>query len=474
PIAETITLYYLAEKSISEISTLLSVPEGTIKYRLHEGRKKLTGDLIHMMVKKNNTISNKDIYSHIKDYISDAKKAVNIRNNSMAAFHLDKAINEFESMDKEYKLLAEIYRLRALTHIDREKAIIDGEKSVAYARLTNDKKLIAEYLFSHCFDLYEEKQLNMLIEVYEIATSINHYALCAESAFWIATHKIKVFAYTEARDWLGISLNAYNKIKSFDSVNCCVGDTVRIRAMVNAAKNSMEMLESIGKLNGEYSTLNSFCLILQNQKDVIISEANYGWDIPGKHNRIKNSHRFFGCFEGEQVICSDALLENGYLDYEYYLWNGVLVNRRYEIVSKDETVKTEAGVFEDCIHIVIRETLPICNESMEEYKESLECLENIEHWYCPNVGLIKSKVEFPYYSNILPYSRELKSYCISSSAENGCVYFPVLIGNTWEYNIFDENGEDYSENYGYRDCYKVDTIANDYIYISNSGFTYRK
>ena len=33
-------LYYFAEKSIPEIASLLEVPEGTVKFRLHQGRKK--------------------------------------------------------------------------------------------------------------------------------------------------------------------------------------------------------------------------------------------------------------------------------------------------------------------------------------------------------------------------------------------------------------------------------------------------
>ncbi|MBQ8393044.1 MAG: sigma-70 family RNA polymerase sigma factor [Clostridia bacterium] len=474
PIAETVTLFYLAEKSISDISSLLSVPEGTIKSRLYEGRKKLKGDLIYMMEKKNNSISKVDIYNNIKEYISNAKKAIDIRNSPVAILHLDKAIGEFEALEKEYKLLAEIYRLRALATTDKEKAIIDGEKSVAYARLTNNRRLIAEYLFSHCFDYYDEKQLCMLIEVYEMAQSMNYFALCSESAFWISTHKMKSYKYSNAREWLNIAINAYNRIESFDGVNCCVGDTVRTRALSSAALDSMSMLEKIGHLNGEYSILNTFCMILKNEKDGVSSQANYGWDIPGKQKRVKNAHRFFGCFECEQVIYSNSLLENGYLDHEYYLWNGVLVNRRYDILSKNETVLTEAGEFKDCIHIKITESIPNYDGSIIDYKEAFECLECLEHWYCPDVGLIKSKRAFPNDSNILPYSRELKCYCVAPTFERGCRYFPISVGNMWEYNVFDENGVDYSERYGYRDCYKIDTVTEEYTYISNSGFTYVK
>ncbi len=475
PIAETVTLFYLAEKSVNEISSLLSIPEGTVKSRLYEGRKKLKEDLIYMMEKKNDAIKSADVYKNIKEYISDAKKAVNVGNHSAAMLQLDNAVKKIEGFEKEYKLLAEIYRLRAIAQMDVEKAISDGEKSVAYAKLSNDKRLLAECMLSHSFDFRdEEKQLNILSEVYETAKSIGYLDICAESAYWIATKKIGRLSYTEAKEWLNIAINDYNEIENLTGVNCCVGDTVRIRALASAALDSMDMLERIGRLNGEYSTLNTFSLILKNENDGIMSQANYGWDIPGKQERIKSAHRFFGCFECEQVIYNDELIENGYLDYEYYLVNGVLVNRRYDIVSRNETVITEAGELKDCLHIKIVESIPSYDESLQEHRDAFQCLEVIEHWYCPYVGLVKSKHVFVNDDSCAPYTRELKRYCVSEKFEKGCKYFPISVGDTWEYNVFDENGADYAEIYGYRDCYKVDTVTDEYTYISNSGFTYRK
>ena len=475
PIAETVTLFYLVEKSISEISYLLSVPEGTIKSRLYEGRKKLKGDLICMMEKKNDVIKNTDVYKNIKECIADAKTAVNVGNHSAAMIQLNNAIEKFESLDKEYKLLAEIYRLRAIAQMNVEKAISDGEKSIAYARLTNDKRLLVECMMSHCFDFRdEEKELSMLEEVYKTAKSIKHLDLCAESAYWIATKKIRRLSYTEAKDWLDVAINDYNKIERYAGINCCVGDTLRIRALATAALDSMNMLEQIGRLNGDYSTLNTFCLILKNEDDCIMSQANYGWDIPGKQERLKNAHRFFGCFECEQVIYNNELIEKEYLDYEYYFVNGVLVNRRYDVVSKNETVITEAGEFQNCLHIKIVESIPNYDESIQDHKDAFTGLEVIEHWYCPYIGLVKSKHIFINDDDYVPYTRELKKFSVSKEFEKGCIYFPISVEDTWEYNVFDENGVDYCEKCGYRDCYRIDKVTDDYTYISNSGFTYRK
>ena len=475
PIAEAVTLFYLAEKSVREISSILSVPEGTVKSRLYEGRKKLKEDLIYMMEKNNYTIKNADVYGKIKDYIGGAQSALNGGNRSAAMLILDKAIEKIEGMDKEYRLLAEIYRLKATAEPNTEKAICDGEKSVIYAKLTGDRRFLAECMLSHCFDYSDvEKQEAVLREVYSIAQSVEHRELCAEAAYWIANQKIAALCYTEAKEWLNIAINVYNEVKNFNGVGCCVGDTVRIRALATAAAESMNMLEDLGRLSGEYSSLNSFCLILKNADDCVSSQTNYGWDIPGKHKRIEWAHRFFGCFECEQVIYNEDLLEKGYLDYEYYLSNGVLVNRRYDIASRSETVKTAAGEFKNCLHINIVEGLPSYDESVDEQREAAECLEHKEHWYCPGVGLVKTKSNFINDANIPSYSRELKNYSVSQNFEKGCAYFPISVGNSWEYSVFDENGVDYAERYGYRDVYRIDKITDEFTYISNSGFTYRK
>ena len=44
-----IELHYIEGYSVRETAKLLTVPEGTVKFRLHEGRKKLKEELIHMM-----------------------------------------------------------------------------------------------------------------------------------------------------------------------------------------------------------------------------------------------------------------------------------------------------------------------------------------------------------------------------------------------------------------------------------------
>ena len=474
PIAETITLFYIAEKTIKEISSLLCVSEGTVKSRLYDGRKKLKGELIHIMEKENSVIKSKDIYTIIKKLIEEAKEAQGKNNMPFAIMQIDKAISKFDVVEKDYKSLAEIYRLRSKAQTNPECAKEDGEKSVAYAKLTGDKRLIAECLLSHAFDLYGEEEEKVFKEAYEIANEIGYYEICAECAFWIGTLRLQCFDYDKARVCFDDALNAYSKISKTDGANCCTGDSIRIHAFANSALASMRMLEEQGRLNSEYVSINIFCQVVRNNTDNIYMDNNYGWNIGGNQPRIANPHRFFGCFECEGIIHSLAMLEKGYEDLEYYTWNGVLVNRHYEIVSRKETIKTEAGAFDNCLHIKITETIPNFESDNKEHQVVFEFLDGSEHWYCENIGLVKSIKSFPNDRDFVQYTRELKSYDVTPSATEKYRYFPSEKGNKWEYVIFDENGTPYSNKYTYRDCYEVDTITDKYTFIANSGFVFEK
>ena len=60
PVAETVSLFYLAGKTISEIAGLLGVPEGTVKSRLHDGRKALRGDLLRRLQMEGENMERED------------------------------------------------------------------------------------------------------------------------------------------------------------------------------------------------------------------------------------------------------------------------------------------------------------------------------------------------------------------------------------------------------------------------------
>lgn len=88
---ETLLLYYFAEKSIKEISEILSIPEGTVKFRLSESRKKLKKELFYMFEEEKSKIEKKDIFTRISEETEKAYIAI-MENNTKQASDICDAI----------------------------------------------------------------------------------------------------------------------------------------------------------------------------------------------------------------------------------------------------------------------------------------------------------------------------------------------------------------------------------------------
>ena len=112
---EAVMLYYFAGKSISEISSLLEVPEGTVKFRLHEGRKKLKEELIHMMNGEKKQVKEKNVWENIKAELHLAQEAFHAHQKGEANAICDILIEQFKDMDpallskEEIRVMIRVY-----------------------------------------------------------------------------------------------------------------------------------------------------------------------------------------------------------------------------------------------------------------------------------------------------------------------------------------------------------------------------
>lgn len=473
PVAETMILYYFSNKNIREISLLLSVSEGTIKSRLHDGRKKLKERLIHIMKEQGNRLDEKDVISEVRMLIQKAETESKMNQNAAVLAHCDEAIAKLGKSTTEYKTLAELYKIRAMGigYQNREKMIESSEKSVQYAKLADDKRLICECLLDLAFYTVAKEQTQYFSEAYELAKQTEYYEMCCECAYFLGTDSIYKLDYANAEKYIFAALEYYKKIDSKASVNCCAGDSVRIRAFANAALKSMEMLRSENRLDGNYVSLNSFCQLLRIDDECIRTDNNYGWDIPGKQARPKNINCPFGIFEGHKKITSVEFNKKGTYEYEFYDFSGVLIKKRYEVISHDEVISVPAGKFDNCMHIRAAEEIVNYDSENESHRESLPHISVCEHWFAENVGMIKEVYSYPN-NSIQTTSIELQSYEVTASEKEVQKYFPLVQGNKWEYVFFNNDNIPYSEYAKYRDCYEVDVVTDELVYISNSGYLY--
>lgn len=98
---ETILLYYIAEKSTREIAEIFSIPEGTVRFRLSEGRKKLKKELMKIMSTEKRIIESNELYEKVKaDIISLDNFEISLQNHELKLN--DKAV---DIPSKELELL---------------------------------------------------------------------------------------------------------------------------------------------------------------------------------------------------------------------------------------------------------------------------------------------------------------------------------------------------------------------------------
>jgi RNA polymerase sigma-70 factor (ECF subfamily) len=469
PVAETMTLYYFAGRSVREISALLSVPEGTVKFRLHDGRNKLKG-MAEIMEKQGRIAVNRDISGKIKSLINKARLAGDRHENAAVLASCDEAISMLGKAESDYKTLAEVYRLRAFAD-NRDGAFLDGEKSVACARLSGDRRLLCECLLSHSFN-YNPNAVNQMAapqtEAYRIGVEIGYHEICCECAYWLGTSSVESFDYAAARQWFKIALGHFEHIGTA-GVNCCPGDTKRIFAMAKSALYSMDLLEAARSPNGEYISLNTLCQIFYTGGNTVATGNNYGWDIPGKQ---RGDGILFGLFERSQVVVSEDFNFCRGFTHEYYGSNGILIRRTYDIVSPDEIICVPAGQFK-CLHTHITEEIPDTIEKSPERDAVYQWLCEADMWFCENIGLIKTRCSYPNapHTPRTPAEARLSSFKANPSELPSQKYLPLVRGNQWEYLYFEKDGTPVSEKYDYHDIYEVALISDETAYLSNAGYS---
>jgi len=441
PIAETISLYYFADMSINEIAQSLAVSEGTIKSRLHDGRKKLKGELIGMIENEHEkqNVDTGELINRVNSYIDNATSASKTHDFPSVIRNCNEVISLLENTKSEYKTLAKVYRMKAMANLqDRSQRIADGEKSVKYAELSGDKRFICDCMLSLAFD----KGVDTFREVYGIAREINYYEICCEAACWIGTNCINQGNIGEAETWFDIALYVYEKTNRDSTVNACDGDVIRIRALANAALKSIELLKNEERLPSNFSTLNTLAQIIHIDGDEIKSGNCYGWDIPGGQFNNGKYRLLFGIFECRDVIYNKAWSTEDHTVSEYYDYDGVLIQKDYYVISRSETITVKAGTFNNCTHIRVTESVSDDGQSEGEF------------WFTPEMVEVKGIVRYP-----------------NSPKHDGITELAEVKNGRYEYEHFTGNGEPYSDIH-YKDYYEIDLTSDDLIILSNYGYSY--
>jgi len=148
-------------------------------------------------------------------------------------------------------------------------------------------------------------------------------------------------------------------------------------------------------------------------------------------------------------------------------WSGSYRDSLFErvIESIDETVSVPVGEFNNCVRVKTTMQLRAANEGSPQADEIYNRSKGFREgekwmWFAPGVGIVR--VEH-HHANGKRTVIELTSYHIK---EDGRGYFPLAIGNCWNYESRDENGE-----LLFKEQNRVILEHEGQFYIACSGYT---
>ena len=471
PVAETVSLYYITGMSIAKIADCLGVPQGTVKSRLYEGRRKLKGEL--KIMSESYLTTDHSINEKIRKILGDADHAMKHADDGAAVLLLDNAIAEIGENAAHYRILAELYRKRAEAEFmsDRRKSEEDDARALSYAKLTRDEVLIAKYMLIDAYNgTTTEDTILRMRAVYDLAARNSLNGICAEAAYWEGVNHIHAGDELSARQCLALALEHYTKIHANDMTDICDGNILRVRAFADGALKALDMLRDAGREMNDWESCNTFCQILRKDGETVTKHNNYGWNIPGKQFSFSN---FYGVFDGQGYLFAEELLTEDNVTFEYYNFSNLPVKMTYTVLSRDDEITVPAGHFTGCLRIHIREELSGKDAALPENRESLENLCEYTAVFCPGIGLLSESCTYinsPEQNTEYGGTVLLNSYNLAIPSDH---MIPLEEGNEFEYIRLDADGKPLSDKMNYRDIYRVDKVTPDgVIYLANYGYGY--
>ncbi len=467
---EAVMLYYFAEKSISEIAMLLEIPEGTVKFRLHEGRKKLKKELIYMMNEEKKQVEEKNIWENIKAELRHAGEELDAYRKGEANAILDKLIAQFQTMDpqtlskEELRVMIGVYNRKfyANMHIEsREKNIVYLEKTVEFAELSGDEKYMQARYSTYACELGNLGREKESIEYYEkalvLAEKLRDMPEIAVLNYWLGTSHLNLD---------GENVN-FEKAKAYFEKAVSYKDALLesdhgkyIYALVYSAFVAINRVKDPEKLIGIYTTSPSY----ERKENGLYMYSQPGYSA-GKYTNFCTNDALYNITRVEPFLSGD-ICEGYTFETDGYSFSKTPVHSNYEVISMNACAETPAGIFEDCLHIRYTDK----TEDEINFKRSGVR----DMFYAPNAGLVL--MHFKAIGD-WEYTIKLKEYDVTP-VEDGDLcdrYLPLTIGNVWYYDTYGADGSrfdkvDYENRFEVVAKRKDNTVTS----IAHSGWICKK
>ena len=385
---ETVKLHYFEELSVAEIAEKLSLPVGTVKWRLSEGRKQLRKEY-GIMDKEYN--ENETIVERVMRQVEALKLLAKQTDKTEFKKEYKKVLANVESLkDSKEKshALADVL-MHGVWWTDGEKSEELFERIKAEAMAGHNDEVMQSVVSREAGKYHGKERVDYMINTQVPFLEENNFPLSLGFTWF----------------WAGWSYSCENEtenaLKCFDKVLDVLKPTDVYYANALSAKKCEKFRETHrnkqrkqygGGATGEIYKLINGRLMFWSQPGYSFGNTHNGESIFWNASRCDCIVYDENMQPGDTYVCSD---KKSTLEYRE---NGI-------------TVETKAGVFENC--------------SLWIFKGDRYGLTYCETYICPGVGIVKQRSERYEEDNVW----ELTAYTVKGG--NGLI--PFEKGNRWEY-----------------------------------------
>ena len=385
-IKETIKLHYFDGLPVKDIAARLGIPEGTVKWRLSEGRKQLRKGF-GIMDKKNQAVENPTLVALVMERIQELElcKLKNDRQGLQEAYQaaLDAVEGLCDEQNKNYLLASVIYDGSPYQKPDMSRwkeAILAGHNDMMMCNFTSWENHHLDG--QEKIDFMREVQIPFLME-HDFPLSIGYvYLMMAFEYFWEGRYEEALETVKQAKELLEPASVYY--------------------------ANSVSAISSWSKMLAKPGSVPTF----RGEHLKYINGSLYYCESPGiifTDTRLDDFSRCDHC-----MMYSDLALGESKTSVSGFV--------TYTFIDEHATVETPVGVFDNCRVYEVLVNYPARRSQPPFYYRCTTYL-------CEGIGMVRQNIDTTGRDFITPRQYLLSDYEI----QGGNGWFPLYKGNRWAY-----------------------------------------
>ncbi|MBQ7671339.1 MAG: RNA polymerase sigma factor [Clostridia bacterium] len=434
-IRETVELHYFEGYSIEEIARKLSLSEGTVKWRLSEGRRQLRKGYGTMEKEYNDKEALVDRVMREVERLKLWKLKSDKSGFEEEYRAVLKSVEALDDSQKKDHALADVLMM-GYWWIDGERKRCIRNKIKALAEKSHNEEVMTEIIEIEIGEFYEGT-----IWGFSFGTGFDLFTWQSQA---IAEGIVKIREFIE-----NVEI-PYLKEKGFKTA---VGNIIRslledildndVSTRLETLERSIKWLDpasirysAVDMALKQYNVLKESGWDLAKDKDISFVTGAIDlrsidgnlcvWDEDAESFRYFDNRYIFSAFPDPTL----ALMQTDKYPFEMLRQVGDKAEYAYrsdiELVSTDETVETPSGRFDNCVLLQYTRNVYASNVSKIHYINAV--LTN-RAYICPGIGIVKHMVDM---------DGKHEEYLLQDYEVTGEGLIPLEVGNRWKY-VFSTN-----------------------------------